>query len=280
MNVYIRTDLECIAGVVSFPEYCIPGPNELYPQSTAGRYYDRARQLAMHETNAAIEGLLDGGATDILVQDGHGYSALDLSTLHPWARAIAGMPLRAPAGLDDSFDAAVMLGQHAMSNTDGGHLCHSGTGQRDQWLLDGRPIGEIGVLALMCGHFGVPVIMISGDAAACAEARALLPGIETVEVMVGEKRGSTRGMTLNEMIRTNVTAIHLSPHRSRQMIREAAQRCLKNIGVVQPYRPPPPYELLSISRPDEQGAVRREVTRADNAIDLINGQLPPVPGVC
>ena len=84
----------------------------------------------------------------------------------------------------------------------------------------------------MCGHFGVPGIIISGEVAACAEARALLPGIETVEVMVGEKRGSTRGMALNEMIRCNVTAIHLSPHRSRQMIREAAQRYLQNIDVV------------------------------------------------
>ena len=35
-----------------------------------------------------------------------------------------------------------------------------------------------------------------------------------------------------------------------------------------------------IPGPNEQGAVRRDVTRADNAIDLINGQLPPVPGVC
>lgn len=274
MKVYIRTDLECVAGVVNFHEYCIPGPHNPFGSEPAGRYFDYAKELATLETNAAIEGLLEAGVTDILVQDGHGPGCINVALLHPEARVLTGMPLRAPVGLDEGFDAAIMLGQHAMSNTDGGHLAHSGASERDYWTFNGQEIGEIALLALMAGHFGIPVIMLTGDAAACAEAKTMFPWIHTVETMVGEKRGSTRGMSTNEAVRVNVTATHISPIKSRQLIRVAACQCLNALPRAKPYCSSPPYELVSLSRPDNGQPAKREAFRSDNIISLINQDLP------
>ncbi len=274
MKIYIRTDLECVAGVVNFHDYCFPGPVNPYGPELAGRYYDHAKELATLETNAAIEGLIEAGATEFLVLDGHGPGCLNLSLLHPAAKVMIGMPLRAPVGLDESFDAAIMIGQHAMSNADGGHLAHSGAVSRDYWTLNGQEIGEIHLTAMMAGHFGVPLVMLSGDAAGCAEARANFPWVHTVETMVGERRGSSRGMNVVDAARLNVPAIHIAPIKSRQLIRETARQCLGAIKHAKPYRPTPPLELVSVSRPDGDKPAERNVFVADNAIDMINQDLP------
>jgi len=131
MKIYILTDMEGVAGIVSLPEYCLPSPVNKYGRTEGGRYYEHARELATLEVNAAIDGLLEGGATDILVCDGHGPGGLNASMIHPKAKILTGRSQPQPRGLDESFDAAIMLGHHAKANTDGGHLCHSGSFFRD-----------------------------------------------------------------------------------------------------------------------------------------------------
>lgn len=80
MKIYVMTDLEGAAGIINFDGYCTPN----------GRYYETARELITKETNAAIEGLIEAGAKEILVVDGHGYGAINPLLLHPSAELLAG----------------------------------------------------------------------------------------------------------------------------------------------------------------------------------------------
>ena len=267
MKVYIMTDLECVAGVLSSAEYLLAGPQNKYGRKDGGRHYELAHRLATMEVNAAVDGLLEAGATDILVCDAHGQGGLNASLLHPRARLITGQPL-VDYGLDDSFDAAIMTGQHAMSNTDGGHLCHSGSFSRDEWILNGQVVGEIALFMIRASYYNVPMVMISGDAAACEETRQLVPSIETVAVIEGVKRGSTKGMTTNEALDFNFPSKHVTSEEARAMIFAGAKRCLGRIDSVERYWVPPPYEMVRVTRPDVDGRVRRAVTCADDYIDL------------
>ena len=262
------TDLECVAGVVSSAEYLLRGPENKYGRTDGGRYYDRALELATREVNAAVDGLLEGGATEILVCDGHGHGGLNASLIHTEARILTGKPLSSDHGLDDSFDAAIMIGQHAMANTDGAHLAHSGSFGRDAWILNDVVMGEIALFMIRAGYYGVPLVMLSGDVAACEEARQLVPSIETVAVIEGVKRGSTEGMTTDQALDFNVPAIHLSPEKSRRLIREGARRCLSKVESMERFWVDPPYEMVRVGRPDDQGRVIRAVNRSDDYIDL------------
>jgi len=268
VKAYVTTDMECVAGVVTLPEYCILGPENKYGRRDAGRYYEHARELATGEVNAAVEGLLEGGAAEVLVCDAHGFGGLNLSLLHPEARVLTGKGMRCPFGLDRSFDAAIMIGQHAQANTDGGHLCHSGSFDRDDWVLNGRSVGEIALFLVMCSYFDVPVVMISGDAAACEEARRLVPAIQTVAVIEGQRRGSSAGMAVDEAIDLNVPAIHVPPPRARRMIRQGAGRCLQNVGQAERFWVDPPYEMIRLRRRRPDGTRQRAVTTADDYLEL------------
>ena len=270
MKVYVMVDLECVAGVVSMPEYCQSSPQNKYGRKEGGRYYEHARELATMEVNAAVDGLFEAGATEILVCDGHGPGGLNASLIHPQARVLIGKGKSHPLGLDGSFEAAIMVGQHAQAHTDGGHLCHSGSFSRDQWLINGQVIGEIGLFMLACSYFEVPLVMISGDLAACQEALQLTPSIETVAVIEGQKRGSTKGMGTQEAIDLNVPAIHVSPIKSREMIKQGARSCLSKVGSVERFWVDPPYEMVRVTRADEQGVVRRAINRAEDFVDLIS----------
>ena len=272
MKVHIMTDLEAVAGVVSQVDYCIPpGPNK-YGLTDTGRNYEQARQLITLEVNAAIEGLIQGGATDIFVCDGHGFGSIDVSRIHRAARVLTGTGMAYPMGLDDSFDATIMIGQHAMGNTDGGHLCHSGSFSREQWRLNGQLIGEIHLWALLAQYFNVPLVMISGDKAGCAEAKSLIPSIHTVEVIEGVKRGSTADMTAHEALTWNVPAIHVAPARSREMIRDAAGQCLAERDSVERYWIEPPYEVVRVQRRTEDQPGKRSVNHGNDLIEVLTQQ--------
>ena len=116
-KIYIMTDLECAAGVLNSVDYC-------RPQTP---YYDQATRLLTRQVNAAVEGLLSGGAAEIWVFDGHGCYGLAPEYLDERARLFSREDRNWPLQIDGSFDALMYVGQHAMSNTDGAHLAHSGS---------------------------------------------------------------------------------------------------------------------------------------------------------
>ena len=221
MKIYVLTDIEGAAMVSRFDQT---------GRDADGSAKQQAMKLLTAEVNAAVDGILsvDPGA-EVVVWDGHGNGAIDVLEFHPAAKLIARGPIRAPYYLDSSFDALFFVGQHAMAGTPGGNLCHTYSSRTiEYYKLNGIPMGEFGCRAAMAGELGVPTVFISGDDKAVAEAKELIPGIFGVAVKQG------LGVEL---------ALHLSPQRARELIRETAARACRNVATVAPLRLQPPYEL-------------------------------------
>lgn len=220
MRVYITSDLEGVAGV-------------LLDRQVSGEdaEYDRARRRLTQEVNAAVEGALAGGATDILVDDAHlsGFNFV-FDELHPGARYIMGHAR--PTWLPDlyhGFDATFFIGCHAMAGTEGAVRDHtmSSVAWHHLWV-NGKRMGEIGLWAAIAGHHGVPCLLVSGCEKACEEAAALVPGIETVPT----KKGLSRYCAVLE-----------PAAKVQAMIRERAESALAKAKTVRPYRVEGPVEL-------------------------------------
>jgi D-amino peptidase len=264
MRVYIMTDMEGVAGVVNSVDYCRP----------ESRYYEVGRELTTLETNAAIDGALAAGATDILVVDGHGAGAINPVLLHPAARLLIGRPRPAgyPFGVDSAWDAVFFIGQHAKANTDGGHLAHTGNFGVEEYTINGISVGELGRAMALYASFGVPAVLVSGDAACAGEARALVPEMETVAVKEGIRRGSASGFSAEENRRYNEAAVHLHPQRARTLIREAAARALRRRGEISLFQIDPPYELVSVSRPENGAPAKVTRVTAGTLLDLLTAR--------
>lgn len=202
MNLYIGTDIEGVAGVFSFEQ-------QAYAD---GKYYEDAKKLLTGEINAAIAGALDAGIDDILVNDGHGGGGIHYESLHEKARIIQGGP-RLPKGQwygKGRYDIGCLIGQHAMEGAFQGNLNHTQSSQSvDYYKLNGKYIGETAQWALNMGAFGVPVIFLSGDTAACREAKKLIPGITTCAVKDGISRGCAVSLAIpaaHKLIRAKMKA--------------------------------------------------------------------------
>lgn len=259
MKAYIMTDLEGCAGIPSWHDYGAP----------EHRWYEYARELVTLETSAAVQGCLDAGAEEVLVVDGHGHGAINPVLLHPEAKLLFGRPMSYPFGCDETFTAAMMVGQHAKSNTDGGHLSHTGSFAVEEETINGVSVGEMGVNMLVAGYFGVPTVLVCGDVAAAEEARALVPNIETVAVKEGLKRGPATGLTGPENSRFNGAAIHLHPTKARELIRGRACRALLRAGEIQPFSLEPPYERVMVMRRTDDEPAKTGRARADDFLELL-----------
>ena len=175
MKVYISVDMEGIAGV-SHPDPTEPGH----------RRYESAVELMIGETNAAIEGALAGGATEVLVNDSHdGMYNLLPDQIHRAARVLQGQKpwsMVAGAGPDAGFDVALFVGYHARAGHPTGTIAHTYSDAPVETRLDGRPTGEYGLNALALGAWGVPVGLVAGDDALAEEVADWLPWAERVVV--------------------------------------------------------------------------------------------------
>lgn len=260
MKIYIMTDQEGVAGVVNADDY--GGPS--------GRYYERAKELTTLEVNAAIEGAVEAGATEFLVFDCHGQGSIDQLLLDPRAELHIGHPRLMPMERDGSFDAQFIVGQHAKANTDGGHLCHSFSFAIEGMTINGTSVGEMACDMLGAAYFGIPTILVTGDAAACAEAHELVPKIETAAVKRGITRGSASGLTPEQNKLFNGAAVHKSPQQARRLIKEAAIRAVQRINEIKPFWIEPPYELVRLKRAETAGdPPSREVFHSDDMIELL-----------
>lgn len=223
MKIYIQTDLEGVAGVATWEE-CNP------IRGDRGRW-EEARRLLTLEVKVAVEAAVEAGAEEIIVSDGHrGGGNFVPELLAAGAKYVLGRGKPRPLpGLTEDFDGLMLLGYHCMANTPNGHLAH--TQSREGWAhywVNGVETGEIGQQAIMAGAFGVPVILVTGNASACREARSLLGEdlacVETQEDLSWE------------------SAISISPEDSRRRIWDAVHRVLAD----PPQRPP-----LVLERPIE-----------------------------
>lgn len=174
MKILIACDMEGISGVVDW-EHVEPTHRE----------YERFRKIMTADVNAVARGAFDGGADDVIVADGHdqGRNIL-IEELDSRVALNCGSPspLAIVQGVDTGVAAAMFVGFHARYDAPDALLSHTWSGvPRNLWLNDVL-VGETGLCAAVCGHFGVPVIFVSGDDKVCAEATQLLGPIETAVV--------------------------------------------------------------------------------------------------
>lgn len=219
MKIYIETDLEGISGVDS-----------IEMMNTDTQSYRFAVKRLMADTNAAIEGAFLGGAKQVTVIDGHGGGGnFDLSLLDK--RAVVG------GNVDDSYDAIFCIGAHAMAGTQNAFLDHtqSSLAWFNYWI-NGRRVGELVMSAALAGHFGVPLVMVAGDEAACAEARLFFDDIECAAVKYARSRNEAVLYDLDESI---------------EKIKVAARNAMSLIGSARVFRPILPMEVkLELCRAD------------------------------
>jgi len=181
MKYYIHTDLEGISGFVDLDEIDIK-------QSRGIQY---TKEILTEEVNSAIRGIRKADSSaEFLVQDGHGGGwwgpNIIFEKLDPAASLIQGKRGSEIVGLDASFDLLLHIGAHSMAGTHHGLMSHtiSMDAIHNVWI-NGRKMGEIGLVATYAGYFGVPVGLVSGDYWAVLEAQELLGKIEGVAVKKG-----------------------------------------------------------------------------------------------
>lgn len=237
MRVLIMTDMEGVSGIVTWDQV-----NGGKPQYEAGRI------LYTEEVNAAIRGAKAAGASEIVAVDCHGaggdwtFNSFLPELLDPDCTWVAHHPWsRYTELLEKGCDAALFVGMHARNNTPDGVLCHtiSTTTWRNLWFNKDL-VGETGINAALCGHYGVPGLLVTGDEATCKEAREIYgDGLVTVAVKKGLSRYSAR---------------QIPPKRARQMIYDGAKQALQNLKATKPYVPAKPttitIELSSVETAD------------------------------
>ncbi|MDI6823038.1 MAG: M55 family metallopeptidase [Bacillota bacterium] len=200
MELFISVDMEGITGVTG-PEYLVP----------EGKYYERARRLMVHDVNAVVRAAREAGAGRITVNDAHNLMTnLPLEDLDPSVELISGpvKPLCMMQGVE-GHEAAMLVGYHARMGTPRAVMDHTYYASLvRRILLNGREVGETGINAALAGHFGVPVILVSGDRAVGEEASSFIPGVETVVVKEAYGRNTARclppevtGVLLGEGVR-------------------------------------------------------------------------------
>ena len=260
MKVYIMTDQEGVAGVLDSENWCAPGR----------RFFDLAAEFLTMEVNAAIEGFCRGGATEILVADGHGWGSINMKMLDSRAQLARNWSPSYPFSLDDGADFAAWVGQHAMSRTEYAHIAHTGSFVVFETTINGVPMGEFGEVVICASQLGIRTIFGAGDLAFTREAQALVPGIETVAVKSGTKPGRGDECDTEAYGKRNLAAVHFQPERARQLIRAGAERAIlrakseKGFGIV-PLKPP--YERVTILRAKDDQPKR--IGRSSHPNDVI-----------
>jgi D-amino peptidase len=218
MKLMIAADMEGISGVVAWDHV-----SSVHPE------YARFRKLMTGDVNAAIKGALNAGVDEILVVDGHGSGRnILIEDLHPQASLHSGnaAPFAMVQGVGSDVDAAMFIGYHARVGSTPAVLDHTWSSKdvANVWL-NGKIVGETGLNAAVCAHYGVPVIMVSGDQTLAAEVDETIPGAETAIVKLATSHQSATCFSLQE---------------STSRIRTAAERAVQRFKAGEG---PKPYQL-------------------------------------
>lgn len=221
LKIYISADMEGVVGAVT-DEQLSPG----------GFEYEKFREYMTAEVNAAIDAGRAAGATEFLISDSHGNGQNllidrlpdDVMVIRSWPRDLSMM-----AGIDDSFDGVIFLGYHASTGNTRGVRAHTNSSASITGLrLNGIEMTEGSLNAAIAGHFGVPVIMVSGDDVAVAENQVLIGDIEGAVVKWAMGFHSARTLT---------------PEAGYEEIRTRAMSAINRIEDFSPYVLETPIEL-------------------------------------
>jgi D-amino peptidase len=210
VKVFISFDMEGVAGIVDWAQ-CRP----------PGQAYEEGRALLLGEVNAAIDGAMTAGATEIVCNDSHGaMNNLNPADLHGRAAYIAGRhkPRYMMEGLDNSFDAVFFVGYHGSISGAPSVLSHTyNPSVISRVLLNGVECGESGINGLVALGHNVPVALITGDQVTITEAEPFFKQVEQVIV-----KGSI----------TRFAATQVHPEEAREMIYAGAEAAVRRLGSV------------------------------------------------
>jgi D-amino peptidase len=227
MKVHITADMEGVA-VVSHDD-------QVESKNTE---FQRIRELMTSEVQAAVEGARDAGATEILVCDAHDTGRnLLVEKMDRDIEVIEGSPydLGMMSGISRDFDACFQVGYHSMRHTHAGVLGHTYTYDIAELRLNGIVVGESGLSAAIAGHFGVPVVLVSGDAHAVRQARSLVKNIVGVPTKEGVGLYSVRTLT---------------PDKACELIRRGAREALERLDEIEPFSLRKPIQMeVEFERP-------------------------------
>jgi D-amino peptidase len=238
VKVFISFDMEGVAGIVDWSQCRAPG-----------QPYEEGRRLLLGEVNAAIDGAVAGGATEIVCNDSHGtMNNLDPAELHAQASYVSGRhkPLYMMQGLDATADVVFMVGYHGSISGESSVLSHTyNPAVVSQVSLNGTPVGESGINALVALACRAPVGLITGDQQTIAEADPFLSDAECVVV----KESFTR-----------FGAANLHPEVARELITDGARRAVERAaaepGEVWEIAADAPGALTEPDEADEPGVLR------------------------
>jgi D-amino peptidase len=226
VRVHVISDMEGVSGIVKGRQ-----------TSGGAPLYEEARKLYTEEINAAVRGAKAAGATEIVVMDCHGagdefsFNSLVPELLDPACDWVVQDEWTEYTGfLESGCDAALFVGMHAKAGTADGGLNHtvSGSEWQNLWFND-VSVGETGINAALCGTWSCPVLLVTGDTAACREGTELLgDGLVTVAVKDSYTVAGAR---------------MVAPARAREMIEDGAKRALADLKAVPPYDPGRPSEI-------------------------------------
>jgi D-amino peptidase len=226
MRVHVFGDMEGVSGIVRGQQ--VSGGDEMF---------EEGRRLYTEEINAAVRGAKAAGATEIVVMDCHGagkgwtFNSLVPDALDPACEYVVQDEWTGYTEfLEQGCDAALCVGMHARAGTLDGVMNHTVSGRSWHNLsFNGTLVGETGINAALCGQWGCPVLLVTGDEAVCREATELLgDGLTTVAVK--------RGLGVK-------SARQIPPLRARELIEDAARRSLSDLKAVAPYDPGRPCEI-------------------------------------
>lgn len=225
-SVYIIADMEGLASVVR-------NATEMRPELRGGTpQHERFRQELTDEVNAVIAGARAGGATQFIVNEGHGgtlFRNILVEQLDPEAILIRGYPkpIVMSTGLNPMVDGLMIVGAHANAGSPG-VIAHSYA--FDSFTVNGIALNEAGIAAFIGGEMGIPFLLASGDDALTSETVAMLGPIETVTVKTAV---------------SNSAAITKSPTRVHEQLRLAAARAVRRAkaGALKPLVFAKPYQV-------------------------------------
>ena len=221
LKIYISADMEGVVGAVTDAQL---GPG--------GFEYERFRQFMTNEVNAAIDAARAAGANEFVISDSHGNGQNllidqlpdDVTIVRSWPREHSMM-----AGIDETFDGVIFLGYHASTNNTRGVRAHTMSSANITSLrLNGMTMTEGSMNAAIAGHFGVPVIMVSGDDIAVAENQVIIGDIEGAVVKWASGFHSARTLT---------------PEAAYEVIRTRTKSAIDRIDDFEPYVLDTPIEL-------------------------------------
>lgn len=250
LKVFISVDMEGISGIVHSD------------QTTSGTAeYAAGRKWMAQDVNAAVEGALEAGATEVVVNDSHGSMRnIDPDDLHPRAILISGSPkpLSMMQGIDASFAACLLIGYHAKAGTEDAILDHTISGSVVRAVrVNGAELPELGLNAAIAGYYGVPVILVSGDTAVCRQAGEVL-GKDVVTIAVKEAYG-------------RLAAKLVPMGEARPMIKTGVKEALGKIGRAKPFKIASPYKFeleYHVSAQADMGAMLLPLVKRTDARTL------------